>query len=94
MTAMTYLPFVFTYFFLLNVIAFTLYGIDKFWSQTGHERVSEKVLLGLAIAGGAYGAGMGMLLFRHKTLHCNFRIVIPICFVLWMLVIVFLYLHS
>ena len=81
---------VFSYFFVLNVVAFTLYGIDKFWSQTGHERMPENVLMGLAIAGGAYGAGMAMLLFRHKTLHRNFRIVVPICFVVWMLVFVVL----
>jgi uncharacterized membrane protein YsdA (DUF1294 family) len=80
----------FTYLFLLNVSTFTLYSVDKFKSQTGQARISEKSLMALAIAGGAYGAGMAMLLFRHKTLHRNFRIVVPVSFVLWMLVIVLL----
>lgn len=93
MIAMLVVSCIITYLFLLNVITFTLYAVDKFWSQTDHRRISENLLLGLTIAGGAYGAGMGMLLFRHKTLHRRFRIIVPICFVLWILLLVFLCLY-
>ena len=78
----------FTYLFLINVAAFTCYAIDKFWSETEHLRIPERTLLALSVAGGAYGAGAGMLLFRHKTLHRNFQLAVPICFALWAILIV------
>ena len=82
--------FFFTYLFLINVAAFTCYAIDKFWSETEHYRISERTLLTLSVAGGAYGAGAGMLLFRHKTLHRNFRLTVPISLILWVIFIVVL----
>ncbi len=80
----------FSILFVLNVLAFGLYAIDKHCAVYGKWRVPEFLLLGLAFAGGAYGAGMGMLLFHHKTLHRAFLITVPLCFVLWMIVIAIL----
>lgn len=78
----------FSYLFLINVAAFTCYAIDKFWSETEHFRIPERTLLALSVAGGAYGAGAGMLLFHHKTLHRNFQLTVPISFALWVIFIV------
>lgn len=72
------------YLFIINVVAFGLYGLDKFKAHFGLWRIPESVLLGVAVAGGAYGAGMGMMLFRHKTLHRSFLIVVPLFIVLWL----------
>lgn len=72
------------YLFIINVVAFGLYGLDKFKVHFGLWRIPESVLLGVAVAGGAYGAGMGMMLFRHKTLHRSFLIVVPLFIVLWL----------
>ncbi len=75
------------FLFTVNVVAFGLYGLDKHKAHYGLYRIPEAVLLGLAIIGGAYGAGMGMMLFRHKTLHKSFLITVPVCFVIWTVVI-------
>ncbi len=80
----------FSILFILNVLGFGLYAIDKHCAVYGKWRVPESLLLGLAFVGGAYGAGMGMLLFHHKTRHGVFLITVPLSFVLWMIIIVVL----
>lgn len=77
----------FTVLFLLNIVAFLLYGLDKHNACYNKWRYPEILLLGLAILGGAYGAGMGMMLFRHKTRHPSFVITVSISFALWMIVL-------
>ncbi len=56
----------------LGAVTFALWGIDKFRAQTQRWRISERTLLGLALAGGAFGALAGMLLFHHKTRKAYF----------------------
>jgi len=56
----------------LSVVTFAAFGIDKFQAQTHRWRTPERVLLGLALAGGAYGALAGMLVFHHKTRKAYF----------------------
>ena len=67
---------------LLSLIAFCLYGIDKWKAQTGRWRISEKTLLLSAFFFGALGAFLGMQIFRHKTKHWYFRILIPFFLIL------------
>lgn len=76
--------------FILNVVAFGMFAIDKHNASYSRWRIPEAVLLGLAVMGGAYGAGMGMMLFRHKTLHRVFLITVPLFFVIWMLILIVL----
>lgn len=88
-------PIIFTLLFLLNVAAFGLYAWDKHRATYDQWRLPEALLLGIALLGGAYGAGSGMLLFRHKTLHKAFLIVVPLSFVLWTMVLLTLcYYHN
>lgn len=75
--------FFFTFLFALNVIVFALFAIDKRNAYYHLWRIPEAVLLGLAVIGGAYGAGAGMMLFRHKTRHKAFLITVPVFFVIW-----------
>ncbi|MCH5328697.1 MAG: DUF1294 domain-containing protein [Coprobacter sp.] len=77
----------FTFIFTVNVATFALYAIDKIRAIYHQWRIPEALLLGLAVIGGAYGAGAGMLLFRHKTLHRTFRIVVPLFFVIWFVIL-------
>ncbi len=51
----------------ISIVAFLTYGFDKFIAGSRFTRVPEDVLLILAAAGGVVGAGLGMLIFRHKT---------------------------
>lgn len=82
--------YLYIFLFFINVLAFCLYALDKRKAVYGMRRISEAALLTLAAVGGAYGAGMGMMLFRHKTKHKSFLITVPICFVLWMVILVLL----
>lgn len=69
------------YLIVINVIAFLAFGLDKMKAkQRGARRIPEKTLLGLALAGGSVGAWLGMQFFRHKTLHPQFKIGIPVIF--------------
>lgn len=85
---------IFTTLFLLNVVAFWLYGADKRKAVYNLWRIPEALLLILAIVGGSYGAGCGMLLFWHKTNKPLFFILVPLCFILQMAAIVFLILKT
>lgn len=78
----------YSFLFIINVVAFGLYAIDKRNACFGLWRIPEAVLLGLAVLGGAYGAGAGMLLFRHKTLHTSFLITVPLFFVIWLAILI------
>ncbi len=62
----------------LNLLAFALYGIDKRKAKRGAWRISEATLLLIAALGGSVGALLGMELFRHKTRHVKFRVLVPL----------------
>ena len=70
------------YLMVMNIIAFIIYGIDKWKAQKKQWRISEKMLLFLAIIGGSVGALAGMYTFHHKTLHKKFTIGVPLIFVI------------
>jgi uncharacterized membrane protein YsdA (DUF1294 family) len=59
----------------VNLTAFGYYGFDKARARAGGSRVPERILHLLALAGGSFGAWVGMALFRHKTLKGRFRAV-------------------
>ena len=63
----------FLLFLILNIVAFALYGIDKFKAKRGSWRIPEAVLFGIAMPGGTIGAIAGMFCFRHKTRKDLFR---------------------
>lgn len=65
------------YFFIINVITFIVYGIDKLKAKKSWRRISESKLLWLAFMGGSFGAWGGMQVWRHKTLHKKFRYGVP-----------------
>ena len=74
----------------VNVVAFALFGIDKYKSKHKLWRIPEKTLFGVAILGGSVGAFLGMKFFRHKTLHKRFSIGLPLIFVLQLLLCLFI----
>lgn len=65
-------------YLIWNGIVLLLYGLDKWKAVRGRWRISEKLLLLCAFVMGALGAGLGMLLFRHKTRKTKFRVLIPL----------------
>ena len=62
----------------INVIAFLVYGIDKWKAKKSLWRIRETALLGLAVLGGSIGAWLGMNVWRHKTMHKKFNYGIPL----------------
>lgn len=84
----------YTFLFFINVLAFGLYATDKRRACYNRWRIPEFILLVVALIGGAYGAGAGMLLFRHKTLHRLFLITVPVCFILWIILLIILCIYS
>lgn len=79
------------YLAAVNVLAFMLYGVDKFKARQGRWRISEATLLLTAVLGGALGAWVGMLLWHHKTLHPRFRYGLPLLVLAWLVLLTWIY---
>lgn len=65
------------YLAAVNLVTFTVYGVDKAKARRGAWRIPEKTLFLLPLLGGSVGALLGMLVFRHKTKHWYFVWGIP-----------------
>ncbi len=63
---------------LWNVATFLLYGTDKYKAVKHGWRISENTLLFCAFLMGAAGALLGMTMFRHKTKHLKFKLLVPL----------------
>jgi len=70
------------YIFLMNIVAFLMYGLDKQKARMNRWRIPEKVLLLLAVLGGSVGAYVSMKMFRHKTQKPKFYLGVPLIFLL------------
>ena len=64
---------------VMSLFSLILYGWDKLMAIWDRRRIPEAALLAAAAAGGAPGAALGMLLFRHKIRKPRFTITVPIC---------------
>lgn len=61
---------------LMSILAFIQYALDKFLAKARFGvRLREARLLIFGFFGGAVGALLAMLLFRHKTRHKSFWII-------------------
>ena len=78
------------YLLLINLLGFVLYGVDKAKSKGKSRRIPERALLWVARLGGGLGCWLGMMLFRHKTKHTRFMILVPLWTVLWAAAVVLL----
>lgn len=70
------------YLVLINVITFALYAIDKLNAKTDSWRISERMLILFAVAGGSAGALLGMYICRHKTRKLKFKIGVPVIMII------------
>ena len=55
------------------MMAFVMFGFDKWRAQRSGSRVSEFLLVLLAALGGWPGGWLGMMVFRHKTSKWTFK---------------------
>ena len=70
------------YLAVINIVAFFLYGIDKWKARHDKWRITEARLLWIAVAGGSIGALLGMKIWHHKTKHNKFRFGLPAILIL------------
>lgn len=77
-------------FVFLNIIAFTLTGLDKYKSKHNSWRIRERTFFIIAALGGSAGVLAGMYFFRHKTKHKNFIFGIPLILTLQILLIYYI----
>lgn len=75
---------------IYNLIVFCVYGYDKRCAIKDKWRVPEKVLLGLAFFCGSAGAYLGMTVFRHKTKHTKFTVLVPLFLLVHIVLVVWL----
>ena len=65
------------YLILINAAALLFMLTDKLRAKQNRWHIPEATLMGIAAAGGSFGAFVGMKLFRHKTRHPKFAFGIP-----------------
>ena len=86
---MNYIPAI-CYLTIINVTAFALMGFDKQRAKRHLWRISEKTLFLSALAGGSFGAILGMYTFRHKTRHTSFVYGMPVILIFQLLIMYFI----
>lgn len=82
------------YLLAVNIASFILYGIDKYKAKRGKWRISEAMLLTMAVIGGSVGAWTGMKVWHHKTMHKKLTIGVPLVFVLQVALVIYLHVRA
>lgn len=72
------MQFFYLYLIFVNLVGFTMMGIDKAKAKRRAWRIAEKTLFFCALLGGSIGSWVGMYVFRHKTKHWYFVIGMPL----------------
>ncbi|SIS51391.1 DUF1294 domain-containing protein [Salimicrobium flavidum] len=75
---------------VMSIVTWMVMGLDKWKAIRKKQRIAEKSLFSLAIAGGATGGVLGMIMFRHKTQKKSFKILFPFLMGVQMLLLLFL----
>ena len=75
------------FYVLMTIVTFVLYGVDKAKAKKGKWRIPEKTLLLFAACFGGLGAFLGMKIFRHKTKHTSFKIIVPVSMIIQFILI-------
>jgi uncharacterized membrane protein YsdA (DUF1294 family) len=88
---MNYELYITAFLLSVNVIAFFMYGIDKWKAKKDKWRTSEATLLWIAVIGGSIGAWLGMKVWHHKTMHKKFRYGLPLILIMQIALVIFAY---
>lgn len=71
------ITFLIIYFVIINIVGFSIMGIDKRKAIKRTFRIPEATLFIVALIGGSIGSILGMQVFRHKTRHWYFVFGMP-----------------
>ena len=66
------------YIVAINIVGLILMKWDKYLARKQRWRIPERRIWLIALIGGAFGTTMGMYLFRHKTKHVKFVLLLPV----------------
>lgn len=66
-------------------------GVDKLKAIKKRWRISEKTLFTFSFLFGGVGVLCGMNLFRHKTKHWSFRIIVPISIITNIIILFYIF---
>ena len=66
------------YLGVVNIIGFSMMGIDKNRARRKAWRIPEAQFFLVALIGGSIGTTVGMYVFRHKTKHWYFAVGMPV----------------
>lgn len=84
------MKYLLVYLVIINALSLSFMLVDKIKAMKNLWRIPERVLLGVCAIGGSLGGLIGMKLFRHKTLHPQFSIGIPVMLTLHIVLLVML----
>ncbi|AGL03104.1 DUF1294 domain-containing protein [Desulfoscipio gibsoniae] len=77
------------YLLVINIMEFSLFGLDKHRARRRLHRIPKKTLFIVALAGGTAGALAGIYFWRHKTKHLKFTVGIPVIMLVQILLYIF-----
>lgn len=72
------MKYLLVYLAIINAFSYLLMLVDKVKAKKKRRRIPERTLLLVCAIGGSIGGMIGMKLFRHKTLHPQFTMGIPV----------------
>lgn len=76
------------YLGVMSLIGFLVMGVDKRKAIRKAWRIPERNLILISFLGGGIGSFLGMLIFRHKTKHLKFKLLLPLTTIIYVYVTV------
>ena len=70
------------YLFTVNLIGLLTMKLDKYKAINHRYRISESMLMMLAVVGGSGGIYLGMYMFKHKTKKIKFYLGVPLIMII------------
>ncbi|WP_138415398.1 DUF1294 domain-containing protein [Aquibacillus sediminis] len=77
------------YLIIVNVLSYSVMGIDKQRARKGEWRIPENTIWMLSIIGGSIGSVLGMNVFRHKTKKLRFKFGLPFILIVHLFLLAF-----
>ncbi len=76
-------PILIGWLVLSSVLAFLLFGFDKWRAGRGGRRVAESTLWWVSALGGWPGGLLGIIVFRHKSAKWSFLLMFVAALLVW-----------
>ena len=77
--------------FVINIITFISFGLDKYAANNDKWRIKNVTLLGLAFIGGTIGGLLAMHVFRHKTQKDYYTVGLWLMIIMQILLLIYLF---